>query len=331
MGKINFKILLALIINFHSLSIFSQEVVTKEVRDIEFMSKNPQQLEELFDKKWRPIAVKAKLFIPMNPVLPKAPAMVILHGSAGISEGRENEYGAKFNKVGIYALVVDTYGTRGANQLPYNRRIVEVSAFTQTADGIGALNYLESQSEIDSSKIGVIGFSLGGMSTYMLGMENIVERLTDNPLRFSANINLYGPCFSIFRTVKPTPAPFLFIGGEKDEALNLDDCRKGFSQLEKKDKDSKFVVIPNAYHGWERNVPLAFTNVTNLRNCNSIIEDDGKTFFVKTGKLVRGNRDKFSEFFKCASNGYTNGKDPVAEKIADKEILNFIANVFKLN
>lgn len=331
MSKNILKVLLGLIINLLSLSIFSQEVVTKEVRDIEFMSQNPQQLEELIEKKWRPIAVKAKLFIPMNPVLPKAPAMVVLHGSAGISEGRENEYGAKFNRLGIYALVVDTYGTRGANRLTYNRLIVEISAFTQTADGVGALHYLEKQSEIDSSKIGVIGFSLGGMSSYMLSMENMMERLTNNPLRFSANIDLYGPCFSTFRTVKPTPAPFLYIGGEKDEALNLDDCRKAFSQLEKKDNDSKFVVIPNAYHGWERNIPLAYSNVTNLRNCTSIVEDDGKTLFVKTGKLVRGNRDKFSEFFKCASSGYTNGKDSTAEKIADKEIINFINNVFQLN
>jgi dienelactone hydrolase len=331
MNKIALKIFLTLFVSFFSLSVFPQEAVTREVRDIEFMSQNPQQLEELIDKKWRPIAVKAKLFVPMNPVLPKAPAMVILHGSAGITEGRENEYGTKFNRLGIYAVVVDTYGTRGADRLSYNRRIVEVSAFTQTADGVGALHYLEKQSEIDSSKIGVIGFSLGGMSASMLGMENMMERLTDNPLRFSANIDLYGPCFSSFRTVKPTPAPFLFIGGEKDEALNLDDCRKAFSQLEKKDKDSKFVVIPNAYHGWERNIPLAFTNVTNLKNCTSIIEDDGKTFFVKTGKLVRGNRDKFTEFFKCASNGYTNGKDAAAEKISDKEIVNFIRSVFQLN
>lgn len=331
MNQISSRILLTLFVNFFSVSVFSQEAVTREIRDIEFMSKNPQQLEELIDKKWRPIAVKAKLFVPMNPVIPKAPAMVILHGSAGISEGRENEYGTKFNRLGIYALVVDTYGTRGANRLPYNRRIVEVSAFTQTADGVGALHHLEKLSEIDSTKIGVIGFSLGGMSSYMLGMENMMERLTDNPLRFSANIDLYGPCFSTFRTVKPTVAPFLYIGGEKDEALNLEDCRKAFNQLEKKDNDSKFVTIPNAYHGWERSIPLAFTNVTNLKNCTSIVEDDGKTLFLKTGKLVRGNKDKFSEFFKCASNGYTNGKDSVAEKISDKEIMDFIRGVFKIN
>lgn len=331
MNKITLRILLTLFVNFFSVSVFSQESVTREIRDIEFMSKNPQQLEELIDKKWRPIAVKAKLFVPMNPVLPKAPAMVILHGSAGISEGRENEYGTKFNRLGIYAVVVDTYGTRGANRLPYNRRIVEVSAFTQTADGVGALHHLEKLSEIDSTKIGVIGFSLGGMSSYMLGMENMMERLTDNPLRFSANIDLYGPCFSTFRTVKPTVAPFLYIGGEKDEALNLEDCRKEFNRLEKKDNHSKFVTIPNAYHGWERSIPLAFTNVTNLKNCTSIVEDDGKTLFLKTGKLVRGNKDKFSEFFKCASNGYTNGKDSAAEKISDKEIMDFIRGVFKLN
>jgi len=57
---------------------------------------------------------KATLVMPKGASADKpVPAMVILHGSGGIKEGREMEYAALFAKNGIAGLVVDYYEPRG--------------------------------------------------------------------------------------------------------------------------------------------------------------------------------------------------------------------------
>ena len=137
----------------------AQSSSTKEIQEIEFKSLNPRQYEDVIQEKWREITIKGKLFVPNNPISSKAPAMIILHGSGGISDGRELTYGEKFNSLGIYALVIDSYLSRGVDKMPHARRLFEISTFAQASDAVAGLNHLAKFPTIDDSKIGVIGFS----------------------------------------------------------------------------------------------------------------------------------------------------------------------------
>jgi len=301
---------------------------TLEIRDVEFDSLNPQQIEDVISKNWKIRKVKAKLFIPKAPSHVPAPAVIVLHGSGGIVDGREYMHAGQFNAQGYFALVIDTYGSRGADKMPYNQRIVEVSAFTQTADAIGALDFLSKLDALDPNRIASIGSSVGGMSSTMLNLESMVSKYTDSPLRFAANAALYAPCFSTFRTVKASQAPLLVVVGDKDEALDVVECKRAYDALGKVDSISQYRVIQGAAHGWDSDAPLQFYRITNFKECTTIIEDDGQTYFVKTNKLMPGNREKFKEFFKCALNGYTVGKNTDANTQALRYIKEFFAQSF---
>jgi predicted alpha/beta-fold hydrolase len=167
----------------------AQSSPTKEIREIEFKSLNPRQYEDVVQQKWREITVKGKLFIPNNPISPKAPAMIVLHGSGGISDGRELTYGEKFNSLGMYALVIDSYLSRGVDKMPHARRLFEISTFAQASDAIAGLDQISKINEIDESKIGVIGFSFGGITSYFLNLENVTSKISKTKNRFAANIN----------------------------------------------------------------------------------------------------------------------------------------------
>lgn len=308
----------------------AQSSSTKEIQEIEFKSLNPRQYEDVIQEKWREITIKGKLFIPTNPIPPKAPAMIVLHGSGGISDGRELTYGEKFNALGMYALVIDSYLSRGVDKMPHARRFFEISPFTQAADAIGGLNHIANISEIDESKIGVIGFSFGGVTSYFLNLDNITSKISKTKNKFAANISLYGGCQLRFEAPKLTKIPFLFVVGEKDESIDLEACQKKFTNLEKKDPNSKFLIIPNAHHAWEVNSALSFRRTLNVRDCHVIYTEKGVMLAIRNdGVMAPFNPERPAGFDKCLRPGYTIGKNSNAEKIADEYIKNFLLEVFK--
>ncbi|MCE2781826.1 dienelactone hydrolase family protein [Limnohabitans sp.] len=323
-------ILLTLALLVVSGSSAAQSASTKEIQEIEFRSLNPRQYEDVVQEKWREITVKGKLFVPNHPISPKAPAMIVLHGSGGISDGRELNYGEKFNRLGMYALVIDSYLSRGVEKMPHARRLFEVSPFAQAADAIAGLNHIAGINAIDESKIGVIGFSFGGVTSYYLNLDNITSKISRTNHKFAANISLYGGCQFSFETPKLTEIPFLLIVGEKDESLDLEVCKKKFNNLNKKDSYSKYLIIPDAHHAWEVNSQLSFRKTINLRDCHTIFTDKGLWLVIRNdGVMAPFNLEKPAGFDKCVKPGYTIGKNPQAEKIADDYIKNFLIEVFK--
>jgi dienelactone hydrolase len=308
----------------------AQNSPTNAIQEIEFKSLNPRQYEDVVQEKWREITVKGKLFVPNNPISPKAPAMIILHGSGGISDGRELTYGEKFNSLGMYALVIDSYLSRGVDKMPHARRLFEISFFAQAADALAGLNHIAGINEIDGSKIGVIGFSFGGVTSYLLNFDNLIDKLSKTKDRFAANISLYGTCQFSFEAPKLSKIPFLFVIGEKDESLDLEACQKKFTKLEKKDPNSKILIIPGAHHAWEVNSPLSFRKTINLRDCYAIYTEKGLMLATRNdGIMAPFNPEKPVGFEKCVKPGYTIGKNSNAEKIADNYIKNFLLEVFK--
>jgi dienelactone hydrolase len=214
--------------------------------------------------------------------------------------------------------------------MPHARRLFEISFFAQAADALAGLNHIAGINEIDESKIGVIGFSFGGVTSYLLNLDNLTDKLSKTKNKFAANISLYGTCQFSFETPKLSKIPFLFVVGEKDESLDLGACQKKFTNLEKKDPNSKFLIIPDAHHAWEVNSPLSFRKTINLRDCYAIYTEKGLMLATRNdGVMAPFNPEKPAGFEKCVKPGYTIGKNSNAEKIADDYIRNFLLEVFK--
>lgn len=220
------------------------------------------------------LTVKGKLTLPdrcrphsRHP----APAVVILHGSAGV-DFRGTFYAEALNEAGIATLEIDMWEARGvvggANRPPL--------PMVTYPDAFGALNLLATRPEIDPERIGVLGFSWGGVIAMATATENnqgvkygygetrFKAHVAHSPLCYGYN-NPHIP-YSEFGSQAGNPltgAPILVQIGEQD---GYDEspapCRQLKASLPPTEQARlEVVAYDNAQHGWDRLlVPISVTD-----------------------------------------------------------------------
>jgi dienelactone hydrolase len=179
------------------------------------------------------------------------PAVVILHGSAGV-DSRGALYARALNDAGIATLEIDMWGARGiagGGQRPQLPTITLPDAF-------GALDYLANTPGIDAQRIGVLGFSWGGVMSMLSANQSYTDILGGGH-QFAAHVAHYPVCWGY--NVVPsitfnnlTGAPVLIQVG------NLDDYDEGGAPCENLATPFPEVsvnVYPNAHHAWDRLQP----------------------------------------------------------------------------
>jgi dienelactone hydrolase len=135
----------------------------------------------------KPLSVAARLHIP-SAAPAQRPAVIILHGSAGPS-GREGGYARALSEAGFVTLEPDEWSPRGlaggAEGRP--RTVAET-----LPDVYGARKYLASHSAVDPKRIGVMGFSFGGVATMLAATHAHNDRFLPGN-SFAA----YMPCYPV--------------------------------------------------------------------------------------------------------------------------------------
>jgi carboxymethylenebutenolidase len=199
------------------------------------------------------------------------PAVVLLHGRAGpyssLAKGvysaetlskRHKEWGEYWATRGYIALLIDSFGPRGYpegfGKGSYDERPPEVSEQTvRPLDAYGALLYLRKQPGVIKGRIGVQGWSNGGM-TVLVTMSDQSPGL---PLPaaepgFRAAIAEYPGCgMDAIKGAYHAYAPMLLMIAGGDEEVSPERCEK-FAQRAKADgNDIKVIVYPGAAHNFD--------------------------------------------------------------------------------
>lgn len=182
----------------------------------------------------KPTTGMGHLYIPESASSQKpVPAMVILHGNGGISPGREHDYARLLNKNGIASVVVDYYQPRGViEDTNYMMKVNAVTEFDVITDAYSVYKLLQSSPLIDGSRIGVMGFSYGGMASRLAmdaRFQNILAPETDG---FSLYVDVYGPCFQNLGTKATNGKPLLTLRGTEDYSNELEPALHGKMSLE---------------------------------------------------------------------------------------------------
>lgn len=136
----------------------------------------------------KPLAVPAELRMPPGE---KLPAVVIVHGSAGI-DSRGISYAKELNAAGIATLEIDMWGARGISGAAGRP-----SGVPETLpDAYGALKYLAGLQGIDSKRIGIMGFSWGGVVTMLSATSSYTQLyMAGTGLVFAAHAPNYPVCW----------------------------------------------------------------------------------------------------------------------------------------
>ena len=195
----------------------------------------------------------------------KLPAVLILHGSSGV-DARGDFYEAALNAAGIATLQIDMWEARGVSggtnrpQLP----------ILTVPDTFSALAFLNAQSNIDPDRIGVLGFSWGGVMS-LASAERAYAGQFGGGRKFAAHVANYPVCYAannaaILRAFGVSPAqagtlfqnltgaPVLIQIGSKDSYDNsAAPCRALAASVNPSNGDVVDVVeYPGAFHGWDR-------------------------------------------------------------------------------
>ena len=195
------------------------------------------------DERNRPLSLTAYLSMPSQagPV----PAVVLMHGCAGINMGKATlTWDRWFVAHGIATLEVDSFTGRGWGYVCTNPTYVtETGSRWRLPDAQAALDYLRGLPGIDKDRIVLMGFSHGAATA-------LLAQGTPR-LAYNAFIAVYPYCGGGPRAIAYT-TPTLILIGAKDDWTPAQLCEDLFDARRAiVDAGLELRVYPDAYHAFD--------------------------------------------------------------------------------
>jgi dienelactone hydrolase len=191
------------------------------------------------------------------------PAILMMHGCLGVYAFGDptrdinslyREWGNRLVNAGYVVLLVDSFTPRNVpqNQCGSGGGLSEV--YLRPTDAYAGLNYLATQTFVDSTKVGLLGWSNGG-SAVMSAMD--VTRFKTS-LNFKAAVAFYPGCglHSAYgglteSTWKPYDA-FLILHGSADTVVRAGVCRSRIDIAKTLGAtDISFAIYPHVQHSFD--------------------------------------------------------------------------------
>jgi dienelactone hydrolase len=228
---------------------------------IEFMSSTPQnrwtlaRSRQTFDNtSENPLVIWGDLIMPPGRVAgTKVPAVIVSHGSEGVSSLYYDVWAKAFLPAGYAVFIVDSQKPRGVQrnlgdlQLTWN-------TMANISDGLHALKLLATHPDIDSNRIFHIGFSRGAAASYASAWPIYQRPILPDGVRYAGNIAVYPGCNNRYHEelTATNSSPILMLLGEKDDMTPAKPCVEYAEQLAKGGHRVSYKVYPGAYHVFDR-------------------------------------------------------------------------------
>lgn len=187
------------------------------------------------------------------------PAIVIVHGSGGV-DSRGALYAEALNRAGFVTLEVDLWAARGVRDAASRPRTVSETL----PDAFAALAFLSTQSaDVDPSRIGVTGFSWGGVVSMLTATAPNRARFAAGDQEFAAHAPIYPVCWVYnhapgYEFADLTGARVFIQAGDADTYDAPESCNALRASLSPAAQAIVSVRMHvNATHAWERREPDA--------------------------------------------------------------------------
>ena len=182
-------------------------------------------------------------------------------------------------------------------------------------DGLFLLNALSNHPKIDKNRIGIQGYSYGGMVAFFTAYEGLINKVG---VQYAAHMPVYPGCDVVIKDMVTTSAPILMIIAENDDYAPAADC------IDYGPNIGKIKIYKDAYHGFisTKKKKEFLKNTGHFNDCErGYIQDDGKWFY--NGKTRNGTESEiFSEIWKeCGNQGvHIGGTNKIRELLIEDTI-----------
>ena len=260
-----------------------------------------------------PVKIDALILFPKKGEGP-FPILVFNHASGG-AKLFSNEW-FKFNrqvaklllKKGMAVMFVDNFTGRsvisaGADQ-------AQVSTYSFYIDAFMTLEYLSKNPKVNIKKVGITGWSRGGMNSLAIAETRIRDALVSKDLYFAASLPRSVECrqSGYFRNPQPIKeTKILMVNGEKDDASHAHICEEYGAKMKVNGADIEVITKKGWGHGFEANYkPEYEADQEAWHECPDwYTEDDGMAnkdagidaSCITYGYTIGGNKTAFRGIF----------------------------------
>jgi len=289
-----------------------------------------QQRETIsFDsrQKGQPVRVTAEITWPAaaGPV----PALVIHHGSGGVSDAREGRFAREIAALGVAAVVVDSFKPRGVSSTVQDQSAVTGQDFN--LDALMALKALAANPRINPARIGITGFSKGGTSALMAAHEQqVAAAAIPAGLRYALHVPFYPSCSVQYFRQQTTGAPIYMLLGGADTYVGYEPCQTYAAALQATGGRVEVTVYPGAMHSFDGGRAYFDPRGENYANCvfqqqanRSWIERASGIMTVDAdGRTVPGAQAKAVAV--CRTLGVSGGSNDAAARQSMEDLKGYV-------
>jgi dienelactone hydrolase len=204
----------------------------------------------------RTFPVAGELRVPRATGVDARPAVVIVHGSGGV-DSRGQRYATALNEAGFVTLEIDLWAARGIRSPAERPKNVSETL----PDAFGALALLSARTDVDPRRIGIMGFSWGGVVSMLSATQHYRDTFATGNQAFAAHAPLYPVCW-VYNVVAGyefkdlVGAPVLIQAGTADTYDDPARCTRLRESLQEPARGLVDVrMYDGATHGWDRREP----------------------------------------------------------------------------
>ena len=296
--------------------------VRPEIHPMESVTVDIQQA--LVGARGKPTTVAGVLHVPAKPD-GRIPAVILLHGGNGLTASDE-QWARELDSIGVATFVLDSFTGRGIRPTKDDRE--ELATLAMLIDGYRALGMLAKDPRIDSKRVAIMGFSMGGAAALYSSNERFRKMYAPAGSQFAAHIGLYAPCYWHFREDdRVTGKPIRLFHGVADDWSPIAACRAYVEKLRKTGADVTLTEYPGAHHGFDSIEPKELKwipDAASLRDCELVEGEHGVLLEGKTGKPFDLKSDPYIKL------GAHVGYNEAAATATVKAVTAFLRTVFQL-
>jgi dienelactone hydrolase len=199
-----------------------------------------------------------------------------------------------------------------------------VRPFRRDSRRYRAFDVLANHPRIDSARIALMEFSLGGVSSLYSSLKRF-QQMWNPRAAFAAYIPLYAGCATTF--IGDTDVSAAQFHGAADDYTPVAPCRAYFERLRATGRDAVLTEYPGAYHSFDNplgnKTPSVSKGVQSLRACKLKEEPLGTIINTESGQ-------RFTWKDPCMQTDAHTGYNEAAANATHIAVKDLIRSVFKL-